>query len=409
MYIEEEATEKSATSHLKNIIEAHIFPQSRITNWPPAPVMHIEDLPNELIIAAFSFCGSIRDVLSLASANRRFHHLFSNPRKLSLLFQVAETQYGPLEDAIQVVTYNSSQPAHVLRTAPDSLALLKQLITLGKSADTWFSVYPIHKWDTDFEQRRMLRPQEEYRLRRAIYRLTLYARAFHNSRYTRTGRMLREVILERCSLLHNWSTQELSEMEDTRNVLRYVIEQVCPSNGAISRKFHKRFPNSEHQLIFNLNVHLNYPTSGNDIFLPSQHHFHTTQQISPSSRASLAMSKYVATPHHEPGSEGWGDDIRHYYIVEGIFSSASAETALLTITSDMMKLEPAQMMWLKEHAPLKGMVEVYIKNLGPWFENNGDTFQQTLEWVMNERGEDVEEIRQCITERSRGIVIDDNM
>ena len=99
------------------------------------------------------------------------------------------------------------------------------------------------------------------------------------------------------------------------------------------------------------------------------------------------MNKYATTSRHEPGTEGWGDDILHYYVVE-----------------DMLKLEPAQLLWLRENAPLKGMVQAYIQSLGDWFENNGDTFGQTLEWVCQQRGEDIEEIKEEIACNVSGIV-----
>ena len=70
----------------------------------------------------------------------------------------------------------------------------------------------------------------------------------------------------------------------------------------------------------------------------------------------------------------------------------------------MLKLDPGQIVWLKENAPLKGMVENYVKGLGEWFENNGETFGQTLDWVIKERGEDVNELRESVWEGEEGIL-----
>lgn len=89
------------------------------------------------------------------------------------------------------------------------------------------------------------------------------------------------------------------------------------------------------------------------------------------------------------GAEGWGDDIPHYYVIE-----------------DMLKLCPDQILWLKENAPLKGMVESYVRSLGDyWFENNGETWGQTLEWVLDERGEDAGEFREAIGQGELGIAV----
>ena len=97
--------------------------------------------------------------------------------------------------------------------------------------------------------------------------------------------------------------------------------------------------------------------------------------------------KYQTSDFHEPGSEGWGDEIPHYYIVE-----------------DMMKLDPGQILWLRANAPLKEMVEAYVRGLGEWFGNNGETMGQTLEWVLAERGDDVEDLREGIVDGMFGVV-----
>jgi hypothetical protein len=344
--------------------------------------MHIEQLPNELLLQIFFSCSSMKDTLNLAASNSHFHRVFSGSKKLPILFTAAETQYGPLDDAIQVVTHNASQPAHLTRRAPQSFALLRQLISIGRSAQKWTQIYPMQKWKEDYENRRLLTHDEAYRVRRAIYRISLYARAFHNPRYSRMSRMQRHIILERAELLHNWTMAELAEIEDIREIIREVVQShICPSNGTIQRKFRKRFPESDHQLLFN--IHLNYPPSATSF----QTHFHSVHQATASPKAASAM-KFAATAWHEPGAEGWGDDIPHYYVVE-----------------DMLKLDPGQILWLRENAPLKGMVESYVRGLGDWFENNGETFGQTLEWVMGERGDELEEFKAGIKERSLGVVL----
>ena len=71
----------------------------------------------------------------------------------------------------------------------------------------------------------------------------------------------------------------------------------------------------------------------------------------------------------------------------------------------MLKLDPEQIMWLKENAPLKGQVEMYVKGLGDWFENNGETWGQTLEWVLDERGEDAREILGAVADGDLGVAV----
>jgi len=358
--------------------------------------MHFEYFPTEIVTHVFLSCDSVASVLALSSTCHRFHRIFSSSKKLSVLQQAAEAQYGPLQDAIQLVTHNASQPAHVVRSVPFSLALLKQIDHVGRVASKWCDIYPFKKWKVNFQDRRLLNSTERYHLRRAIYRLWLYTRAFHNGAHPRNQRMNLQAVHRRAELLHNWTTEELAEIADVHAVLRDVVQSnVCPSNGTIARKFRKRFPDNEHQLLFN--IHLNYPPPPFAAPMPTSEfhnppptpnplltHFHS----SPAMVGRYHRSKFNATPYHEPGAEGWGDDIGHYYVVE-----------------DVLKLDPEQIIWLKENAPLKGMVETFVKSLGDWFENNGETWTQTLEWVVRERGEDVGEILDAIADGEMGVAL----
>ncbi len=345
--------------------------------------MLFEDLATELVLHIFLSCTSLSDVLNLTASCSRFRKVFRASQKIPILFQAAEAQFGPLQDAIQLVTHNASQPAHLLRDVPFSVALLKQILKVGYVAKKWEDIYSLKKWKHDFENRRLLSNDERYCLRRAIYRLWLYTSAFHNRSFPRNTRMLRYVVQERAELLHNWNTAELAEIEDVRGVLRDVLQnQICPSNGTIQRKFRKRFPDTDTQLLFN--IHLNYPPP----LSAFEEHFHTSHHATAGNKY---LPKYQSTAYHEPGAEGWGDEIPHYYVVE-----------------DMLKLDPGQIIWLRENAPLKGMVEAFVKGLGEWFENNGETFGQTLDWVVVQRGGNVEELRESIRESAMGIARDDD-
>ncbi|KAI9814011.1 MAG: hypothetical protein M1827_003475 [Pycnora praestabilis] len=343
--------------------------------------MNFEDLATELVLHIFRSCTTVFDVLNLSSTCHRFHKVLATSQRLPILAKAAEAQFGPLEDATQLVTHNASQPTQVIRDVPFSLALLKQIHEVGRVATKWEDIYPLKKWKHNFEDRRLLTDHERYRLRRALYRLWLYSRAFHNRQYPRETRILGSTMYQRAKLLHNWSTPELAEIEDVREVLRGVLQNhICPSNGTIQRKFHKRFPETDHQLLFN--IHLNYPPPPTAF----QTHFHTTHQVT---SANKYYTKYQpsSSSSFELGAEGWGDEIPHYYVVE-----------------DMLKLDPGQILWLRENAPLKGQVECFVRALGEWFENNGETFGQTLLWVVNQRGGEVEELREAIRYGELGVV-----
>jgi hypothetical protein len=360
--------------------------------------MLFEYLATELLSHVFVCCSSITDVLALSATCRRFRSIYSSSQKLAILESAAEAQFGPLQDLTQLLTHNASQPAHVIRPVLVSVALLQQIVHAGRIAEKWCDIYPFKKWKYSYEKRRLLTEEERYRLRRAIYRIWLYSRAFHTRDHPRELRATKLAIQKRAALLHNWDTFELAEIADVHAVLREVVQNnICPSNGTISRKFKKRYPDSnDHHLLFN--VHLNYPAPAPT--LPAHNPFTSQYHSTPSTlqthfynsatfSSRYASSKFSLHAHHEVGAEGWGDDIPHYYVVE-----------------DMLKLDPEQIMWLKENAPLKGMVEGYVRGLGDWFENNGETWGQTLEWVLDERGEDVGEFLGAVAEGELGVAME---
>ena len=206
-------------------------------------------------------------------------------------------------------------------------------------------------------------------------------------------------------MLHNWTTDELAEMEDVRSVMRELVRGICPSNGSIQRKFKKRFPDDGGGLL-GFNIHLNYPppspTNANTVRggIEEQFHSYLGHGVAEAKAVPGRAVKFAAGGGlHDMGAEGWGDDVLHYYVVE-----------------DMLKLDPGQILFLREHLGMGGwdigssgrkdMVKGFVYGLGEWFENNGETFGQTLELVVTQRGENVEEFKEDVLERERGVVIE---
>ena len=344
--------------------------------------MYIDSLPTEIVTQVFLSLPDIASAVALSETCHRFYNILHSTKKLVILNQAAEAEFGPVEDIIQLVTHNSSQPAHVRRNVALSEALIRQFVKVGRVAKRWEEIYPFKKWKSDFANRRLLSNNERYLIRRAVYRLWLFTRAFHNSAHVRTCRGIPEIVRERAALLHNFSTQELTEMLDIHQVCRdMVANNICPSNGKMRQKFQKRYPESNHQLLFN--IHLNYPPTPSS-FVPDSW-YHNSAYGSSKYHSRLQPSRF-----HEPGSEGWGDDISHYYVVE-----------------DMMKMDPEQILHLRESCPLKAQVENYVKQVaGEWFANNGQTFSETLAFVIKQRGGDMEELRAAVEDEEMGIVGD---
>ena len=366
--------------------------------------MHITDLANELLLHIFQAAPTISALLSLSRTCKHFQTIFASHR-LPTLYLAGEVQYGPLDDAVRVVTHNESQPAHIPRPAPNqSLPLLKQLVGIGRVAEAWAGIYPKLKWRGEASaDRKLLDAEECYRLRRACYRIWLYTLAFHTRSNGRYIRQQPQVLRTRALLLRPWPTSQLAEILDLQSIFRHVLHNhICPSNGTVLRRHKQRWPDDPFPLVSAAAVkkHEQQSAALNSVL------FHSTPHVSRLSMAKT-QSQYAAAV------EGWGDEISQYYVIE-----------------DMLKINPGQLMQLfvsvtgdlellrsvggyevggdVVHGTSKGMVERFVTGLGDWFENNGETLCETAAAVIGDRGRDLSELREGIEEGWEGIARKEN-
>ena len=332
----------------------------------------LENFPSELILHIYSSCSSVEDVLNLSLTCRRLHHLLPTSQRLSILFSIMENEAGPIFDIVQFLTLNSSQPAHIPRQPSPSLALLQQVISVSRVARKWEEYYPQAKWQDNFTERRALNTKERFRLRRAIYRLWLFSRAFHNTLHTRQSRLQVTFIEERSRLVRNWSTEEIAEMEDFRNVMRIVL-----------RSTYERDVKPQFELLPSfLRPHYNHPSVTTGMF-------HSSYDACEIPETRVLHTQYLSCSTLGYTCEPEMNQISQYYVLE-----------------DLMKLDPGEVMWLQENSSLDWPVQVCLQCLGKgeWFENNGETLGHTIQKVLSDRGEDVQEIRERIGKGDLGVV-----
>lgn len=369
-------------------------------------------VPSELLSQMYNSLSSISDVINLSLASHHFNHHLRNSNRLPTLFAAAEREFGPLEDIAQLLTYNSSQPAHVLRKPQQSYALLRQMIPVGTVARKIEELYPARRWADNYLERRSLSADEAWRSRRAVYRYWLYCEAFQNRNYTRITRQIPQIVEERAQLLRSWTTgknplmrrrrqyvdtctEGLIEMEDLRIILEDIIStELCPTNGAAERSF-----NEHCDFIGVRNSHWRNNFRSWNSWPPDQYTNHSFAQAR-SSTISLFHSHYAdlndksrqdlpVPQRRKLEMTGWGDEISQYYVVQS-----------------MMKLSPAQIIHMHEHAVTKLDVEAYILNDcdgGEWFWDNGQTFLDTWSLVLYKRGEAPGDMRSAILNGEAGV------
>lgn len=107
------------------------------------------------------------------------------------------------------------------------------------------------------------------------------------------------------------------------------------------------------------------------------------------------MNKHLDLPvsqRRKVEMAGWGDEISQYYVVQS-----------------MMKLTPAQIMYLYEHVTRRQELELWLaEHVGEeWFWDNGQTWLDTWTLVLYKRGEDPGLARNAIQNGRAGITKED--
>jgi hypothetical protein len=327
-----------------------------LNKWEDTPVTKmtessrsLTELPMELIQKIYHECSDIKSIVYLSATSRKFRAAYNGSQKLVILEKVLERQFGPLHDAVQVVTYNASQPAHIPRSPAMSMALAQQVATIGYVAQKWVSLYPLMRWRDQSEYRRTLRSHEGFRFRRAMYRIWLYGKAFHNSDYLEPVRALprphsRDERMTFLRRLHDDEIMELAELHDILHDMLY--HDLCPSNAQIQQRANQGFP-GQAPLYFGsyetYPAHLSYASPLQKV----AHRMDFTRDIV---------------------GEAWGSRDVQYSLVR-----------------DILKLEPDELLHFREKLNNKTERVIYLTKLHESFHQNPSTLREAIEALSIER------------------------
>lgn len=227
--------------------------------WWPASIM--DDTPVEVFVEIFKHLD-LKCAFSLASTNRRFAAIFAAHR-ISILLPIIEEEFSPFSGLLQVVKA-SPEDLYVpwgtwldkcVRTrnivlceggqAPgDTTGHLfnvkcKDVIFEGRDMDRvleickvvkgWERIFPQHRFHASPLATRSLEPQENERLRRALYAWMRYAYYFH-------GDLPRPNLYEpagndpRVNQLRAMSNTELRGLRDLWLTVEDIVElKLCPA------------------------------------------------------------------------------------------------------------------------------------------------------------------------------------
>lgn len=188
------------------------------------------------------------------------------------------------------------------------------------------------------------------------------------------------LVTERCQLIRTWSTEELLEIEDMRGTIEALVAtELCPVDGEVfwrrggnAWSKHHTGPRGGRYGPTTLSIHGMFHDSRNDVIEEHSKHMPATQL-------------------RQHSMDGWGDDIEQYHALNA-----------------MLKLNPAQIMWLYENAVTKQDVEHFVEDSvgGQWFWNNGETMLHTWMLVLHGRGVSVQEVKEKVYCGLAGIASD---
>jgi hypothetical protein len=313
------------------------------------PLASLPGLPVELIQKIYHECSDIQSVANLSATSRQFRAAYISSQKLLIIENVLENQFGPLHDAIQVVTYNDSQLAHVPRKPDMSMALAQQIVAIGYVVQKWEAIYPLLRWRVHTEHRRTLRAHEAYRFRRAMYRVWLYGKAFHNSAYLELQRALPRPCSgdRRTVFMRRFDDDEITEITELYDILHDMIHNdLCPSNAIIQQRYSQSFPG---QAPLYFGTYETYPAQcGMDVLV-----------------RRIVLKSDLPT---DLVSEAWGT----LELNEGV-------------VRDILKLEPDQLLHFKEKLANKAERISYLALMPESFHQCPSTLRYAVESVMSER------------------------
>ena len=157
--------------------------------------MSITELSTEILQKICEYT-TIQDLLHLAQTSKRNYRIYLG-RRTHLLGRAVQNSFSPLPDLYKLVISNepdkSRKPlgteirrniivGRIIETQDTpklSIELIMKMVEYGKVADRWAELYPQIRWRHNSNDRRLLRPHEQERLRGAIYRYWTYNILFH--------------------------------------------------------------------------------------------------------------------------------------------------------------------------------------------------------------------------------------
>ena len=222
--------------------------------------MSITELSTEVLQKVYEYT-KIQDLFSLAQASKRNYRVYLG-RRTRLLEQAMHNSYSPLPDLYKLVLSNEPEKSRKplgtenrrnlilnrlieTRETPSlTVELLIKMAIYGKVADRWTEIYPQIRWRHNSNNRRLLRPDEQERLRGAIYRYWTYNTLFHDPTFTQFDPDFpRSQDDPRLRILRTYTSIELIQLTEYVDKMHQLIQMdLYPSYSVIRECYSEPVP-----------------------------------------------------------------------------------------------------------------------------------------------------------------------
>lgn len=225
--------------------------------------MSITKLSIELLQRIYEF-SAIKDVINLSKTSKKNHNAYLGRQLPILRKAIYNSPYFPIPELIKLVI--SGEPDNIrkpigtelrrsttvdrvinsAKAHPLSLDFIMKMMRYANVTEKWIEIYPQLRWRHDSSSRRLLRPSEASRLRKAIYQVWTYHNLFHDSLYTTfspepPSHAHRNDL--RFRLTRTWSTIDIVRQSEFTDQMRHLLEiDLYPSNAMVQYSFNKLLP-----------------------------------------------------------------------------------------------------------------------------------------------------------------------
>jgi len=222
--------------------------------------MSITELSTEILQKIYEYT-KIQDLLSLAQTSQRNYRVYLG-RRVYLLERAMHNSYSPLPDLYRLVLSNEpdkirkplgmelrckiivNRLIETKETPRLTVELLIKMAVYGKVVDRWTELYPQIRWRNHSNNRRLLRPREQERLRGAIYRYWTYSTLFHGPAFTQFDPDFPRTQEDpRLRMLRTYNSIELIQLTEFVDKMRQLIQtDLYPSYSVIRECYSEPVP-----------------------------------------------------------------------------------------------------------------------------------------------------------------------